>query len=540
MKRIQISILIFLILAATFITFLPSLNNGFIGGDDFNYVMRNPLIRDLSWQGIKNIFTSVHLGLYKPLTMLSFALEYHFFNLNPYIYHLTNLIMHLLNTLLVFWLMFLISRRAWTAFLVALLFGIHPLHVESVAWVSERKDMLYSIFFLSGLIAYVYSLRYKRRIYHYLIAAMFILSLMVKPMGLTFPFMLLLCDYILGFRVDMDNLKRKAFFFAISAIFLIFTLIFASGYSIRQPSFMPLDGIFIANYALLFYLSKIILPVKLCALYPYPQKAGNLLPFIFLVSPLFVLILTGLVIFSRRYTRKIIFGILFYLICLLPVLQLIPTGNAIVCDRYTYLASIGIFYLVAESLFWVYNKRIKYIPLVRIFSVLLLAAVIAWLSSSSWNRCKVWKDGNNWFDDVLKAYPPEIGEEVRFYREEIRRNPRSPDAYNNLAIIYGRFGSHEGAIILCKAAIKMNPNSAKAYNNLGAAYGFSKDFEKSIEFSKKSIALDPNFVPAYNNLAAAYYFTGEYDLAIKYSDMAVKLGFEPDPEFLKELNKYRR
>ncbi len=380
MKKNQILVFAILILAISFASFLPSLNNGFIGGDDFNYVVRNPLIRDLSWPGIKNIFTSIHLGLYKPLTMLTFALEYHFFKLNPRIYHLTNVILHLLNSLLVFWLILLLSRKAWVSFIVALLFGIHPLHVESVAWVSERKDVLYSLFFLSGIIAYIYSLRNKRRVYHYLTLFLFILTLLVKPMGLTFPFILLLCDYILYIKLDKDNLKRKAVFFVTSGIFLVFTLVFASEYSSRQPSFVFFDSIFIANYALLFYLSKIMLPVKLSALYPYPQKNGNLLPLIFLISPLIVLILTRAVILSKRYTRKIIFGSLFFLICVFPVLQLVPTGNAIVADRYAYLSSIGIFYLIAEFIVWLYQNKLKKTLIINALTVTGLAIVIVTLS----------------------------------------------------------------------------------------------------------------------------------------------------------------
>ncbi|TAM36087.1 tetratricopeptide repeat protein [bacterium] len=541
MKKNQIIVFAILILLVSFVSLLPSLSNGFVGGDDSNYVLKNPLIRDLSWRGVRNIFTSMHLGLYKPLTMLSFALEYHYFKLGPYTYHLTNLILHLLNALLVFWLILLVSRKAWVSFIVALLFGIHPMHVESVAWVSERKDVLYSLFFLSGIIAYIYSLRDKKRVYHYLTFFLFILTLLVKPMGLTFPFILLLCDYILYIKLDKDNLKSKAVFFITSGIFLGFTLIFASGYASRQPSFGFFDGIFIANYALLFYLAKIILPLKLCVLYPYPHKNGNLLPFIFLISPLFLLFLTSAVIFSRRYTRKIIFGSLFFLICVFPVIQLVPTGGyAIVADRYAYLSSIGIFYIIAEFIAWLYQNKSGKAPVIKALVIAGLAMAIVTLSFLSWNRCKVWRGPDAWFDDALKSYPSEIRERLRFYREKIGRNHGSPEDYNNLAVIYGELGSHETAISLCQKAIEINPNSPEAYNNLSAAYGFSKDFDKSIEFSQKSLALDPRFASAYNNLAVAYYYKQQYALAIQNIDTAIRLGFKADSAFLKELNKYRK
>ncbi|MFA4854426.1 MAG: tetratricopeptide repeat protein [Candidatus Omnitrophota bacterium] len=541
MRKNKIIIFAILILLVTFGSFLPSLSNGFIrGGDDNNYILRNPLIRDLSWPGIKNIFSSVHLGLYKPLTMLTFALEYHFFKLNPYIYHLTNVILHLLNALFVFWLILLVSRKAWVAFIVALLFGIHPLHVESVAWVSERKDVLYSLFFLSGIIAYIFSLRKKKSRYYYLTLFLFILTLLVKPMGLTFPFILLLCDYILYNKIDKDNLKRKAAFFIISGIFIFFTLFSAAKYSSRPSSFVFFDGILVANYALLFYISKIILPIKLCVLYPYPQKTGNLLPFIFLISPLIVLILTSAVILSRRYTRKIIFGSLFFLICVFPVLQLIPTGNAIVADRYAYLSSIGIFYIIAEFIAWFYQEKLRKAPILKALTVTGLVIVMAALFLLSWNRCKAWRSADSWFDDVLKSYPAQVREKISFYKEKIEQDHGSPEAYNNLAVFCGGLGNHGIAIFLSQKSIEINPNSPEAYNNLAAAYGFSENFDKAIEFSQKTIALNPRFASAYNNLAVAYYYKKQYALAIQYIDMAIGLGFKADPAFLKELNRYRQ
>jgi len=541
MKKNQIIVFAILILLITFASFLPSLNNGFVrGGDDDNYVVANLLLGDLSWQGIQNIFSSIHLGLYKPLTMLTFAIEFHFFKLNPYIYHLTNLILHLLNSLFVFWLILLVSRQAWVAFIVALLFGIHPLHVESVAWISERKDVLYSLFFLSGIIAYIYSLRGKSGRYYYLAFFLFILTLLVKPMGLTFPFILLLCDYILHNKIDRDNLKRKAVFFIASGIFLGFTLIFASEYSPRPPSFIFLDNILIANYALLFYLAKIILPAGLCVLYPYPQKTGNLLPFIFLISPLFILLLTSLIIISRRYTRKIIFGSLFFLICVFPVLQLIPTGNAIVADRYAYLSSIGIFYIIAEFIVWLYQKQLRKAPVIKALALAALVIAIGALSFSTWSRIKVWRSADTWFDDVLGSYPAQVREKLRFYKREIDRNHGSPQAYNNLAVFCGGMGNHKIAIFFSQKSVEINPNSPEAYNNLAAAYGFSGNFEKAIEFAQKAIALDPSFASAYNNLAAAYYAMKQYDLAIQNIDMAGGLGFEANPAFLKELYQYRQ
>ena len=146
------------------LAFLPALQNGFTNWDDPAYVTGNPAIKELSWSSVTRIFTTAHQGLYKPLVLFSFAIEYHFFGLNPWIYHATNGVLHCINSLLVFWLIFLFSRRLGIAWLVAVLFGIHPLHVESVAWVTERKDMLSGLFFLAGSVAYLASGKGRRRI----------------------------------------------------------------------------------------------------------------------------------------------------------------------------------------------------------------------------------------------------------------------------------------------------------------------------------------------------------------------------------------
>ena len=155
MKNVKIIILAGLVLIITFAAFSPCLKNGFINWDDDVYVIDNPLIKDLSFQGIAKIFTTIHSGLYKPLVFLSFSIEYHFFKLDPHIYHLTNIVFHLINSLLVFWLILILSDKPIIAFLVSFLFGIHPLHVESVAWIAERKDTLYAFFYLGTLIFYL-------------------------------------------------------------------------------------------------------------------------------------------------------------------------------------------------------------------------------------------------------------------------------------------------------------------------------------------------------------------------------------------------
>lgn len=185
-----------LILFLTAITFLPSLKNGFTNWDDPAYLLENDLIQHLSWPTVKILFSRFMATQYNPLVFLSFAWEHHFFGLNPFVYHLTNLVLHLLNTALVFWMVFLLTYKSIPASVTALLFGIHPLHVESVAWVAMRKDVLYTFFFLGALISYVFYLQSQRleRKFWYLAFGLFILSLLSKPMAVTLPAVLILLN----------------------------------------------------------------------------------------------------------------------------------------------------------------------------------------------------------------------------------------------------------------------------------------------------------------------------------------------------------
>jgi protein O-mannosyl-transferase len=254
-SRLEIPLLCFLILLITFISFYPSLKNGFTNWDDAPLLTDNWMIRELSPAHVVRYFTAFHQKLYHPLVLLSFAVEYHFFKLDPLAYHTTNLILHLINCLLAFWLAFLMSKNSRVACLAALLFGIHPLRVQSVAWVAERKDLLFAMFYLASLISYI-SFRQKPRALYY---ALFIFSLLSKPLAATLPFILLLYDYLIESRLDGKAILEKAPYFACSFAIILITLPkMREGTTINFFHTVP-----IAGYVFLFYLSKILFPWRL-------------------------------------------------------------------------------------------------------------------------------------------------------------------------------------------------------------------------------------------------------------------------------------
>lgn len=188
MEKLRIIIPVFLILVIVIVSFYPCLQNKFTNWDDDLYVTDNKTIQSAGPAKLKNIFTTLFIAHYQPVTVLSYALEYHFFKLDPFYYHLTNLILHLLNCLLVFWLIYLLSNSLLVAALTAVFFGIHPLQAESVAWISERKNLLYAFFYLGAMISYIYYLSRAKKLKYYIFClSLFILSLLSKSAAVTLP-----------------------------------------------------------------------------------------------------------------------------------------------------------------------------------------------------------------------------------------------------------------------------------------------------------------------------------------------------------------
>lgn len=587
MAKFKLLISILLILIITLFSFYPSLKNGFTNWDDNAYVTNNPLIRNLSFPGIAKMFSTAHLGLYKPLVFLSFALEYHFFKLNPAAYHTTNLIFHLLNCILVFMLIFILTASLRISFIVGLLFGIHPLHVESVAWITERKDMLYAFFILGASTFYLYYLKTKTAKYYLFSLLSFSLSLLAKPMGMFFPILILLFDYFLGIKSDKNTMLKKIPFFAIAAVFLMITM--HSGKKLMYgPLFNYSKDVFIASYGVIFYIYKLFIPVKLSCVYPFPVKYGNHLPAEFLFSPLLLILLSSVAIISLKYNKKLMFGALFFFVSILPVLQIIHTGPEMVADRYMYIASIGLFYIIAITIGWISDKLRNNI-LKGVFYALLIFALIT-LSFLTRQRCEVWKNSISLWEDAVKntsdnvlayynfgnAYAA-IGnnrEAIVKYQKAIEINPDCVDAYNNLCNTYIVIGKNREAIESCKKTIQLDPAVAsayynlgnaysnigkkeeaikaytrtieldgrffEAYNNLAAIYADDGDIDRAIELWNRLIRLDPDFSTAHFNLAVFYYRQGKYQLAIKHCDRLIKAGNKIDPAFLKLLEPYRK
>jgi tetratricopeptide (TPR) repeat protein len=533
-RRIAIPIVLILVMVSA--SFLSSLKNGFVSWDDDVYVMNNQLIKELSWSNIGKIFASPQENLCKPLVFLFFALEYHFFKLDPFFYHLTNLLFHLANCLLVFWFIFLITDKLGISFITALLFGIHPLQVESVAWVFQLKNMLAGFFFLWALILYLYYCSWRLRKYYYLALLSFLLSLLSKPMGIALPLVLLCLDYLKGRRLKFDAYLDKIPFVCICVGITIMSLMF-SGLSVNSRG-ESLKSFLSLPYQIIFYLSKAFSPLKLSCLYPDPSKLEALQLSSLVFSPLALLILAVAVLFSRRYTRKIIFGSLFFLLLLFPVL-VSHTYEAmyIVADHFTYLALIGIFYLAAEGFFWLLRQRTASFPVIRVSLILVFLLVVGTLSFMTYQKTKAWKDSFSLWDNAIKNYPnvaaayhnrgvilltrKEYDRAAADFRQAIALQPNATDSYIALCGLYIAKGDYSSAIALGNRFIASYPTDARLYANLGRAYIELGKTQEAKAILMKALSLNPDDLYVYYGLADIYAKQGDIAKALDYYAQAI-------------------
>jgi len=541
MDRYKILAALFILIAITFISLYPCLCNGFTLWDDNRFVAENKLVRDISFRNIRAMFTSAVCENYAPLAILSYAVEYRIAGMDdPFIYHADNLILHLANCLLVFWFIYLISGSAAVSFITALLFGIHPMHVESVAWISERRDVLYSFFFMLSLIYYVYYLRGRRRVAAYSVSlAMFILSMLSKTMAVTMPALLFLTDYFLRRKFDRKAVLDKVPFIAAALLFGL------SGYFAQQGSgrVIHIDhGLFnnaaFAVYGFVFYLKKLIFPYGLSAFYPYPGDVQSAVRCILLYSLPVLTAVCAAVAMSLRYTRKAAFGFAFFIVALLPVIKIIPLGRAAAADRYVYIAYIGLFYIMAEAACRLCRSKNA---AVKTVAAILTAVSVCALCALSSQRCRVWKDSISLWTDAIKNYPSVeayLGRGVAYanagnpeaaledYNNAVRIEPSYVDIYKNKGNLYMETGDKEKALEEYEKAARINPQYGDIFTNRGNVYLSSGRVDKAIEDYSTAIKLSPGSYRPYYNRGIVYIKTGQIDKAIADFTEAIKLNPE--------------
>lgn len=518
---------------AVFLSYWLIRNLEFLSWDDNVYVYENPLVRNLSWTGIQDIFRNFVMGNYHPLVILSYALEYSIVGIKPNLYHYTNLCLHIGTTLLALRLTHQITKNLPLAFVFALLFGLHPLRVESVAWVTERKDVLYGFFYLCALSVWMIFKESKKRIHFIGVLILFILSCLSKGQAVTLPIAIILIELLSG-KQPKDLIKNIPILITfIPSILFGIIAIYAqkSGGNIRSSeAFTAFEQILIGCWSMLFYIPKFIFPIPLVPFYPYPEAP---LSVIWYLAPIAILGLAAILYFTWEKNKDLFFGLSFFLLHIIPVAQFLPVGNAIAADRYFYIPGIGLTWILAWAIFKLLPEKKALLTGVSIS--------IIW-GFMSYHQVKIWKNTETFFSYIIEKDPSvdfafvNLGrylekqnrkrEAADIYLEGIKANPNYPDQYNDGGYTLSHLGKYDSAKIILMKAISLAPDMAEAYNNMGYNFSMMQQFDSSEVYLKESIRLNPKNETAFNNLGSTYSMQGKLNEAIETFEKAIQL--KPD------------
>jgi len=492
--------------------------------------MENPVVQHgLTLQGVRWAWTDISTGYWHPLTWITLMGDYELYGLNPGGYHWTNLLLHITNSILLFVVLNLMTGSLWRSGFVAALFALHPLNVESVAWVAERKNVLSALFWMLTMLAYVYYVR-RPSIGRYLIMFfLFVAGLMSKPMVVTLPFVLLLMDYWqLGrLRFAFKDKETHAHEGQASWRFLIvekaplFLAALAASIGTywagkQVGAIMSSDALTwstrIANAlsSYVLYMGKMFLPVNLAVYYPHPGT-WSLLSFIGNGSLLIAISLL-IVWLGRRYAY-LAFGWFWYLGILFPMIGIaVQPGTQAMADRYTYIPLIGLFILIAWAAHDLCARhiRLKYTP------SFFVAAILTSLMALTWIQVQYWQDSVRLFKHTVAvttnnhstyynlgnvyARQGRLQEALESYRQALRINSDYPDVYNSLGVILFRQGKTTEAIGQYAEALKRNPAYANAYFNMGVALAAQDRLEDALACYDQALKIKPKFTEAHNNM----------------------------------------
>ncbi|NQV01839.1 MAG: tetratricopeptide repeat protein, partial [Bacteroidia bacterium] len=499
-----------ILLLITFFLYRPVIEHRFTNWDDPTYVLENEHVKEFNLNTCIYFFSHPSASNYHPLTMISLSLDYQLatekgksstlVSIDPAPFHATSLILFLIDVILVFIFIYLLTgRKILIAFVTALLFAIHPMHVESVAWVSERKDVLYGLFFLAGLITYVRFLQTSRWSFYLLTVFLFILSILSKPAAVVFPLVLFVIDYYYRRKLTWKTTMEKVPMLLLSIVAGLVTYLIQSENAVADFStFTIFQRILFASYGFMMYLARLLIPFQLSAFYPYPVLSPTgYLPMIFYFSPLIVLAFTALVILSIRYTRVVLFGFLFYLFSVILVLQFISVGSAIMADRYAFIPCIGLFFVVGYYVNYCIATKQKNLRFLQIIVPAVVAVYTVVLIIVTSGLIKIWENTETLWTDVISKYPT----------VEV--------AYKNRGIYYGKQDRTEEALRDYKVLVQFNTRDAKIYSNLGNIYALKGDVPEALKAYDKAIGLDTTSPEAYMNRGITHARNRNFEPALR-------------------------
>jgi tetratricopeptide (TPR) repeat protein len=520
--------------------FGQTLHHEFVNYDDGSYVYENPkIVSGLSASNIAWALTHVHAANWHPLTTISHMLDCHLYGLQPWGHHLTNVVLHAAAVILLFIALWRLTGKLWASAFVAALFAIHPLRVESVAWVAERKDVLSGVFFALTLLAYAAYARAKvfSLVRYTIVLALFAVGLMCKPTLVTLPFVLLLLDYWPLDRLSgrWSAIRRvvaeKIPFFVLSAASCAATILAQKEAltPVRAVSFPERLANSVVSYV--EYLVQTIYPADLAVLYPYPEgglKAAEV------ILALLFLLTVSLILFRWRHIYPFaLTGWLWFLGMLVPMIGIVQVGSQPRADRYTYLPQIGLYILVIWGAMELCREwRFKREAL-TVTGVLIIVALV----TRSYAQTAYWRDSETLWTHAIEvtggnyiAYnnlagtlldKGQFNEAITHYKRALEIKPNVAPVQSHLAKALLEQGQIDEAVAHLQKALEVDPNYAEAYNHLGTASLKRGQSAEAIAYYQKALQLNPSYADAHNNLGVAFLRTGQIDEAIaQYKEAA--------------------
>ena len=513
----------------TAIVYWPSLKNDFVAGDDYIIIVNNPDIR--SFENVPKFFSQPYHEMYCPVKMISHTIDYQFshdaqtLQPTPAGFHFFSLLYHLINIALLFYLLYLLFPNIWAAAAGALLFAIHPMNVEAVAWITGRGDLLYAGFFFGGLIAYVHyikkGLKPKYLIYTFLL---FALSALSKASAMTFPLVLIVFDWFYQRKLFSKRVILEKIPFLLGALALgISAIMMRGGDSVSLTEYLShfsgVDSFVIFLYPLSFYLAHFFVPLKMALPYPHPYASNLPLTPDFFLFPIILVILAILIWRFKTIRRPLTFALLFYFAALISAMRLTPMLGTIAADRYFYVAIAGIVFFIGWSFMYLSEHRNllkkRTFPLfIIVFSLFAIS-----MTAMTYTRIKVFKNGITLFGDAHEKYP------------------QHTTPLYELSGAYMQAGMYDNALQVIDRVVKIAPNSIEAYNTRYKLLFYMQRYPEALKDIEKLTELDSDAINYYMIQAYLCKMLNQPEKALKAVDTV--LSKNPDPRTIQEVAALR-
>ena len=533
---------VFSALIITFACFFNTTNNQFVNWDDDRNFYENEHVttinKDNFWSNSKKIFTSNVIGNYNPLTIWTFAVEKRMYGFEkPGKWHTTNIILHLICVFFIYRICLLLGLRWQGSLFVAILFGIHPMRVESVAWVTERKDVLFGAFYLSALYFYIKG-KLNGKKYHILIFTLFLLSLFSKIQAVILPLSMIAVDYYLGDRLDWKLILKKAPYFLMSLIFGLVGLVFLKdqGALENAVTYPFWQRIFVGSYSYMIYLAKAIVPYKLSPLYPYSPKIPS---YFYPTILLFPAMAYGMYMMYKRNLKVWLFGLIFFTVNIMFLLQILGAGQGFLADRFTYIAYFGLFFIAG----FYFDKYIQEKVNLKYIFYGFAAVLFLVFGYMTIQQNTVWKNSETLWTHVLQHYQKatlpygnranylrqqgRTKEALRDYSKATTLNPKGDQAFNSRARLYFDIATTRDTLLLAlqdyNRAVELSPKNGEFLINRGATHARLGDIDQAIADINEGLKYKPDHAVGYLNRSVLYNAQGKIQEALNDINSYLKL-----------------